>query len=101
MSRTLAFAATVVLLLTACCPRPQTCPDRPPVRVEVPVPVACPAPPPLPRPTCPDPGTSPASVVRAAAVCLETIGGYAAQEQEILNGYRPSPTGSTPATTPR
>ena len=96
-------ALTFALLLTSCCPPSKVCPEPPPpVRVEVPVVAQCPAPPPLPPPVLPAIGPTDADVATGVGVYLETLGGYSAQQKEVINGYR-QPAGTerpAPATTP-
>ena len=64
-------------------------------RVEIPVAVPCPAPPALPRPvsavaTLPKDAT-PSMRAKALLADLASWVGYALEEEQILNGYRPAP----------
>ena len=98
----LVFLAIGIL---SCCPPAQICPaPLPPVVVKVPVVAQCPVPALHPRPTCPDPGTSPAATATAAMVCIESLSGWGEEERLNLNGYRsPAAAGSpgAPTSTPR
>ena len=63
-------------------------------RVEVPVAVPCPAPPALPRPVSSvlslPKDASPSQRAKAILVDLAAWVGYAMEEEQLLNGYRPA-----------
>lgn len=81
----LAAIAAICLLASGCAHAPPS--------VEVPVAVPCPVPRQVARPHLPiadlRSGDSPDNVVRAYAVSIETLIGYARELETILSGYRP------------
>jgi len=72
------------LILVACTTIPKT--------VEVPIAVECPQPPEITRPQLAvktlQPASPPAEVIKAYAMTLEQLAGYATELETILKGYR-------------
>ncbi len=82
--RRYAIVCALLVLVAACATVPKS--------VDIPVAVPCPAPPRVARQHLPitdlRPGDSPDNVIRAYAVSVEELVGYAEELETILDGYR-------------